>query len=319
MDQQSGNSEDSDYHGIIDNGRTMGWKFQQEIDVNKSIVVYLKIARGINRKRLEQATKTEIRVQESRQNSKAIIKGNNKSDIVNARKRLDGFRGSPRRQLFTHFLSIPFTTNEIKANFIKFRDEILSDNGIEGIDAELFQTPERMHLTLTMLVLLDEQSEKDAREYLERCKEEIIDEILKDKPLTVELVGAATFDDEDPSKVSVLFGKIQSQELQEIANNFAYNFANNGLVQLVYPEVTLHVTLMNVSFLKKRKENEGEVGKAKAPAPRYQRRTFNASKIIEKYKNFNFGSLTINEIQISKLGKSENPSGFYDSLSVLKF
>lgn len=205
--------------------------------------------------------------------------------------------------------TVPFTTDEIKSNFVKFRDEILSDNEFEAIDEQLFQKPEKLHLTLTMLVLSNEQLERDACEALKNCKADIIDKVLEGNLLNVELSGISIMNN-DPKRVSVLYGKIQSEKLQKIANKITKYFAVKGLIQVIRADVTLHVTLMNVSFLKKKAE-------ASTSSRNFvQRPKFDASKVFEKYKNFHFGSLTLSEVRISKLGGKE-PTGFYESLDVL--
>lgn len=94
-----------------------------------------------------------------------------------ARRKIDILIETSRSKLeFTHFISIPGNSDEVKENFEKFKREVLKNcnTGVRGVKEEIFQKPERLHLTLIMLVLLDEEDRTKAIEALEICKQQII-------------------------------------------------------------------------------------------------------------------------------------------------
>lgn len=94
-----------------------------------------------------------------------------------ARHRIDLLIETSRSKIeFTHFLSIPTNTDEIKENFKKFKEDVLKNfsKGVRGIQEEIFQKAEKLHLTIIMLVLLDEEDRKKASEVLESCKKYVI-------------------------------------------------------------------------------------------------------------------------------------------------
>jgi activating signal cointegrator complex subunit 1 len=66
---------------------------------------------------------------------------------------------------FTHFLSIAFT-KEVCENFLKFQHTILNDPEINGIDKSLFQVPQKLHLTISTLALLDNEDRIFASEVI---------------------------------------------------------------------------------------------------------------------------------------------------------
>lgn len=95
-----------------------------------------------------------------------------------ARTRIDLLIETSRSKLeFTHFISIPGNTDEIKENFKKFKENVLKTSGfgVRGINEDIFQKSEKLHLTIIMLVLLDEEDRKKAVEALETCKREIVE------------------------------------------------------------------------------------------------------------------------------------------------
>lgn len=64
----------------------------------------------------------------------------------------------------------------IATNYEKFKNIILSETGknARGIQEGIFQRPEKMHLTLGMLVLVDDEEVQRATEALVECHESII-------------------------------------------------------------------------------------------------------------------------------------------------
>lgn len=201
------------------------------------------------------------------------------------------------RPRFTHFLSISFATAEIKDNFLKFKNEVLNDQDLTDIDELLFQRPEKLHLTLLMLALHDDQDKLRAQECLQNCRDVIGDD------LQVKLAGIKSMND-NSSAVNVLYARVDSERLQDIGNKLAKRFEDEQLVEKA-DDVKLHVTLMNTTF------------KERATRKRKRRKGFNARLLLEKYQDYYFGSLRVNEIHLSQLsGKAAN--GYYFAESILK-
>lgn len=299
----------------IDNGR----RFQLKVHVPQMFHSQVIGAKGNTKRRIEQETGTNIQVPKiGSKDLSIVIKGNNKKDVVSAKTRLDLIMIAGRsKQQFTHFLSIAFPTGEIKQNFLKFKHEVLNDPEVHNLHESLFQKPEKLHLTVVMLVLLDNQDRAIAAEYLQDCKEIIVDQVLQNRSLKVSLTGLDYMND-DPSAVDVLYAKVVSEELQQIANEIAQYFASRGFIQLQHESVKLHVTLINSRFCDNDDAIEKEENQDLRDGNRNQRKTFDASKILKKYKDYNFGSLSINEIHLSqRYSKASN--GYYESTGILKF
>lgn len=307
---------DDEYYEIetIDSGR----RFQLKVHVPHMFHSQVIGAKGNTRKRLETETKTQITVPKiGDKSTNVIIKGTTKKSLISAKNRLDLIMIAGRaKQQFTHFLSVSFANEEIKKNFAQFKQEVLNDSEVFGLDESLFQKPEKLHLTVVMLVLLDNEDRAIAAEYLQDCKEFYIDPVLDGGKLEVKLAGLDYMND-DPSAVDVLYGKIVSEELQQISNGIAEYFSSRGFLQLRSENVKLHVTLMNSRF----SDHDDAIEKDEAVDPRdpnrQQRKTFDASKILSKYKNFYFGTMKISEIHLSqRYSKASN--GYYEATGILK-
>ncbi|CRL03633.1 CLUMA_CG016289, isoform A [Clunio marinus] len=309
---------EEDFYEIetVDNGR----KFQLKVHVPQLFHSQIIGTKGNTKRRLEQETGASILVPKiGSKDTNVIVKGNTRKEVISAKARLDQIMIAGRaKQQFTHFLSVPFITEEIKGNFEKFRTEILNDPDIHGLDISYFQKPEKLHLTLVMLVLLDNEDRAIASEFLQDCREFIVDPILQNQTLNVQLAGLDYMND-DPSAVNVLYGKVSNDSLQAIANGLASYFADRGLIQLKQDNVKMHVTLINSKFANNDDavENNDHHSAGQKNNNQFTRKTFDASQILKKYKDYYFGSLKVEEIHLSQRF-SQASNGFYEATSVLK-
>lgn len=278
-----------------------GQKFQLKFDIPVELHSRIIGGKGKKKKLLEKETGTKVKVPKLGSSATCItIRGNTREDVLSAKERLEIIIKAPSnataRQKFTHFVSIPFTAHEMKSNFIRFRDEILADSETYGLDKSLFYKPEKLHLTVVMLSLSDSQDEESALKSLQDCKELIIDQILQGKLLTVAVRGVDVMN-EKPTSANIIYGKVISDELQQITNEISKKFPNHETMQRGH--VKLHVTLINTSKSKK------------------CRRKFDATKILENFNNYDFGLITINEIHISQLVVTSS-NGYYGASGIVK-
>jgi activating signal cointegrator complex subunit 1 len=84
---------------------------------------------------------------------------------------------SKKKMRFTHFLSIPLNKKEIIDKYISFKNDVLEkyDKPTYNIDESLFQTPSKLHLTIGVLKLFDDDDKKNAIDALMNCKENVIE------------------------------------------------------------------------------------------------------------------------------------------------
>lgn len=295
-----------------------GNKFQLKIHIPSQFHGQIIGQKGTAKKRLETETGCQLIVpKQGSRDSFVTIKGFARKNIISAKNRLDMIViGGRSKQQFTHFLSVAFTSDELKDNFTKFKNEILNDPEIYGIDESLFQVPAKLHLTIATLALLDNEDRRIASELLSECKDFIF--LQRDAPLKANLNGLNYMND-DPSSVNVIYGKVISDDLEEISNAIAQHFASHGYTQLKHDSVKLHVTLMNSLF----RENDDAIEKndvnlaSKDDRDISKRITFDASKILKKYRDYNFGEITIKEIHLSQR-YSKSTNGYYESTAILK-
>lgn len=266
-------------------------------------------AQGSNIRSLKQETNTQILVPRIGRPDTGITIIGTKKYVLSAKYRIDQIVWPDPDS--NHFLTIPLTSEEIKLSFLKFKEEVLKSSKTPNDLEPLFQKPEKMHLTIVFLSLSNAQDVENAVKCLEDCKNMIVDKFLQDGPLQVTITGLS-FDGSDPSASKKLFANIQSDKLQEIANEVAKLFQIRGFSQRKMDNVLLEITLMNTKW-----GNESKGKRNRNIKPKW---TFNATDILENFelKNFNFGSCAVNEIHMSELG-AKAPNGYFQSAGVVTF
>lgn len=119
---------------------------------------------------------------------------------------------------------------------------------------------------------------------------------------------------DDPSEVRVLYGRIESDVLQEIGDKIYQYFISKGLSKREFDRDTIkmHVTLINVRY---GEDDENEDGATKKKGRRLH---FDARSIMEEFSNFNFGEEEVKEIQLSVM-HTEGSDGYYESTAHVVF
>jgi len=296
-------------------------------DVPAAYFKFIVGKKGETKKRLETETRTQIRIPKPGEAEEAVvILGHDIKGIVSAKTRLDVLLDSARqRQQFTHFLSISVTCEEVMCGFEDFRFQVLNQcDGDRGLDASLFQNPKKLHLTLGTLALLNDSEIEKAVELLHGCQEEIIQPILRGERLDVQIRGLEYMND-DPGAVDVLYAKVQEgcacDRLQSVADRLVDRLTSAGVMQREHDRVKLHVTVMNTLMRKDPSgtslpQPESTHSKGGRQPPRVERESFDASQVLKKFGDFNFGSLHISHIQLSQR-YSTGADGYYAQVAAL--
>lgn len=107
-----------------------------------------------------------------------VITARDRKAVVSARHRIDLLVEASRKKIrYTHFLSIPLNTEEIIDKYQSFKNDLLEKYGKTpyNINESLFQMESKLHLTIGMLKLLDDNEKMQAADALMNCKENIIE------------------------------------------------------------------------------------------------------------------------------------------------
>lgn len=261
---------------------------------------------GSTKRRIEEKTKTDIYIPDRYASSKEKyikIEGKLRGTVCEARKEINLLIASQRKLMRpTHFFGIPLNNGEIKNKFNELKKLILSEQ-LPGIDEQLFQLEGRLHLTLCVCLLLDDGEHTKCIKVLEECRQFLVD--LK-TPIHFKVSGLDIMND-NPSAVRILYAKVVSPELQQFANRTAAHVFAAGLSNDDRDQIKLHMTILNKHFQGKRN-------------PHYYAQWFDARKILERFRDFHFGTAQFNKVQLCVMGFNVGGvDGYYKVTGSLEF
>lgn len=187
---------------------------------------------GSTRKQLQGDTMTNILVPKTDPaDNSIIIEGGSKDSVIAAKLKIDRIVRAGQAMLpLTHFLTIPFTNDEIGASFMKFKNDVLKDSETPDDLEPLFGNPKRLHFKLLFLVLPDIQNTIRPLECLEECKTWVVDKFLKDGPLQVRMAGLSS-NSYGPFACRKLYANVISDKLQGIVDEIGNFFKSRGIIR----------------------------------------------------------------------------------------
>ncbi|XP_077296066.1 activating signal cointegrator 1 complex subunit 1-like [Arctopsyche grandis] len=266
-------------------------------------------SKGFVLKRIMNETKTDIKMPPRGKKGDIVIMGPEKKNVAAAARRINMIVIAARKkQRPTHFLSIPTNSDDLVTNFNNFRDKIL-ENPPQGVDEVLFTSPKKLHLTLFVMCLMDNDERILVTELLHDAKTKIIDPIFKKNTIEAEIVGVSSMND-DPKSTYVLYGEIKEKNLNDrgilknVAEQLSDFFSSKGF-ESSKQTIKLHITFMNSS--NRLKDSEPSNNK---------RIPFDASSILETYSDHYFGKIEIKEIHLSQMHTIDE-NGYYKSSSIV--
>lgn len=279
-------------------------------------------ARARNKQKLEMESGARIVVPHREENEDAIyLRARQKQQIYSCKAQIELLCEREESKLeFTHFLSVPLAYDaKFRQQVDQFREDVVLQR-FPGIDGSIFMPTRRMHFTLCMLKLHSHAQVEEMKGVLKDLASRIAETAEFAKPLIASLRGLHIMTD-DPTNVGVVFTTDRSHALQNRMNNVSqliYDELNSrNLVSQqslmsqrvlssdgVHAEVKLHATLMNTKYNKSNWREDGSRG---------DRESFDASAMMERFGQVDFGEVPLREIQLSCL-EEMGDDGYYRSL-----
>ncbi|KAG6459775.1 hypothetical protein O3G_MSEX011585 [Manduca sexta] len=116
---------------------------------------------------------------------------------------------SRMKQRPTHFISIPMNNSNIVANFERFKAEVLKE--CPNFDESLFIRAQKLHITMGVMCLMDNEERLLASKLLTEANEKVIAPLLQSRaPPKIKLKGLSYMND-DPKQIDVLYGNVQEE------------------------------------------------------------------------------------------------------------
>ena len=298
--------------------------FVVEMDVAQAFYGALIGKSAENKQKLEQETSTQIFFPRRDEIGMVKVRGRTKGNVQSARTRMELIIDRNRQtQSLTHFLSLPIcqslTSKNIKDKYDEFQKNILEQCADErGVNKDLFQQANKLHLTITTFVLLSKSEIDFIKDTLEECSQELLRQLMPtDRERFRVQIKGLEFMNDDPSFVDVLYAKVQlvektqSNRLQNFLDRLNEELSNTGLTKQKFERLKLHVTLMN-SLL--RKDDTGILEAQKTARGRVknpERESFDAKKILRLFGQYDFGEVELDELHLSVMHDPDRQTGYY--------
>lgn len=255
--------------------------------------------RGTVKSRLEHETHTKITVPKQGLGGSVVVTGLSKDNVVRARQRIDMITIAARKRArATHFTSVSLAKAGIQEQYLKFKEKVL-DMRVPDIDATWFTKPAKLHVTMNVMTLVDNNDRQRAQDLLaEFQKSFLATKGNRFRNIPVKVAGVGTFNDSNLAKCRVVYAVVESEILQELADALYRFYIKHELsfAEKDCDKVTMHMTLL-------KSEN---------------RDRFDATSIVNQLESFVFGETTINEIYLSQISSEDPETGYYKSTMVIQ-
>lgn len=251
------------------------------------------------RRKLEFETKTTIKLPKTGDGD-IIIKGKDRGGIIAARTKINTvFEMNRREAPAGHFLNIPLSSIKLSETFEEFKRGILKMK-LRGIDESLFQYPERLHLTLSLMTFLNNAELEDTLPRLSSLTSDLQQKHFGgSKAITLRIQGVEYMND-DPSEVDVLYAKANiadgSDKFQSFIDDVVSEFSSLGFSKKDHERVKLHATIINSLFRDDPSERQST---QKKDGNKKNRITFDANRILDTYADFFFGDIVVTSLDIA--------------------
>lgn len=308
MDGDYGNS---DFDGNIEIMELGDSRYSTSFHVSKKYFGLIIGTQQHTKDKIEQDTKTELKIPGHGQDGDITILGPTAANVKAARQQINMIVVSSRmKQRPTHFISIPMNKPDIMENFTRFQEAVLRDCQNRGLHESIFIKPSKIHLTVGVTCLTDNQERVFASNLLTEAKEKVIIPLLEDHlPLKIRIKGLSYMGN-NSGNMNVLYAKIEEHEstpgiLQQLADKIVDFYSRKGLMnknEFGRDSVKLHVTLLNTKYRSKSSQDIRAKNK---------RIPFDGADILDKFGDFDFGVLEVTEIHLSQRS-TFGPDGYYE-------
>ncbi|KAK6021025.1 KH domain protein [Ostertagia ostertagi] len=155
-----------------------GGKYTAEIYVPSAFYGKLIGTRGTTRRELEEST--ECRLTIPRKGQKGNVEIKSFVGLENVQRCLDRIEllvaEARKTAPVTHFVAVPCAQPEIVQSFELFKEAVMNNPRVpeESRNAELFTSPIKMHITVCVLWLFDDEEQKKAIDVMNECRGDLL-------------------------------------------------------------------------------------------------------------------------------------------------
>ncbi|KAI9599154.1 AKAP7 2'5' RNA ligase-like domain-containing protein [Syncephalis fuscata] len=284
--------------------------------------------RGETIRRLEQEYRVNITIPRSGISRNISIRGTEQA-IQKAQRAI--IQKITPYQRPSHFISLPFHGKLFQQKIAKLQQDLIQvateqisddlDDNDNGIDESIFVKPERLHLTLGILLLDSKEKIDQAINTLQELSTEI-DAILNNQPLMVEINGLKLMKG-TPDNAHVMYVEAKDSSgdrLDKISALLRERFNQAGLLLEADRPLKLHLTIINTTHRGKTTTTRSSATeKSEAANKKYSNRIpFRATEMLQVYESCQVGTFECLTIEIARMGSHSPDHGGYIAESAIK-
>uniref|UniRef100_A0A0N5A1W4 KH domain-containing protein n=1 Tax=Parastrongyloides trichosuri TaxID=131310 RepID=A0A0N5A1W4_PARTI len=254
--------------------------------------------KGINKKTMEKETGCKIFIPNKGDTDTKleIISKISYENVERCKQYIDDVIFEARSKMpFSHFVSFSFYNNQTLCEKFNLFIKKVKEVSI-GLDADYFQLPQKLHITISMLMLVNKDEENIVINKLKTVINDMVRPLLSGKHSFKIKIKDLCVMNEDPKNANVLYGNVSCPVLQNISEEINNVLKETRFCTDTKEDLNLHLTLLNSTFLKKR---DGKI------------RTFDATKIIQQLNDFDFGDIEISKVTLHQRF-ANNEDGSYN-------
>ncbi|XP_038216355.1 activating signal cointegrator 1 complex subunit 1 [Zerene cesonia] len=312
QDMQEDDDDDDVDVKVMDSGR-----YCTSLHVSKHYLGQIIGKKGSMRMQIQRDTNTDIKIPRIGENKDILIYGPSIANVKAACRRINIIvMAARRKQRPTHFISIPLHQPNIQKTFEIFKESVLRE--CQSLDECLFIPSSKLHLTVGVMCLMDNEERILVSKLLTEAKEHIIIPIIQEHlPLRLRIKGLSYMND-DPKEINVLYSCVEEENapaglLQKMVDDILDYFYKKGFMEKEYDRdnVKMHVTLLNTKYRRRSEDDDDSV-----PRNKGTRQTFDGTEVLNKFKDYDFGVVQLTEIHLSQR-QTIGPDGYYQPTCVI--
>uniref|UniRef100_A0AC34RAJ4 K Homology domain-containing protein n=1 Tax=Panagrolaimus sp. JU765 TaxID=591449 RepID=A0AC34RAJ4_9BILA len=275
--------------------------YHTEIMVPNELLGILIGFKGTNKKKIEDTTGAKIIIPKRDETGPVVVSSPDKEAVERCYDNIEMIIISNRKKVnFTHFVFVPVDDPKIMEEHEKLIEKIRSSSKVDESckDPVLFNASNRLHLTIAPLWLFSASDIEKAKNALSAA----VSEFKKQNkgPVEIAVKGLSHFGDEDLDHVRVIYGKVESKKLQQLANLITKAMVKSGQGETPRGDaVKLHMTVLKTRNLPTEEKAE--------------RKYIDATGLLKEFGNFDYGKTFVDKIQISEMSSFDVNTVAYHS------
>eukprot|EP01059_Diplonema_ambulator_P032545 TRINITY_DN6429_c0_g1_i4.p1 TRINITY_DN6429_c0_g1~~TRINITY_DN6429_c0_g1_i4.p1 ORF type:complete len:368 (+),score=97.21 TRINITY_DN6429_c0_g1_i4:230-1333(+) len=271
-----------------------------------------------------QETGTSIKVPKTKKEEEAegiVVRGLNERSVVDCKHRIDYIVEKSRDKLpFTHFVGIPLDMGSLTPKVAHLLDDIKQNYANEKtkIHPSVVQRPEKLHLTLLVLRLYNDEDLQRAARVLREIEDDVKRIFNQDDRLKIK--GISCMND-DPSIVNVAYLEvvkdIMQQKVLELVEAVSQRYILSGLCTSrdVEGNRLLHATILNSKWRATEADSDSDDD---LRTKKVERIPFDITELLETHQDVDLGSHKLMRLELSKMG-DRGETGYYTAVQSIPF